>query len=713
MNSGVAEIRVGILGTGYISKYHLEGLRTVPKARVAAVCDLSHGRAEIAAKTFAIQNVYSDLDAMLERERPHVVHVLLPPSAHAAAVIRVLESGAHAFVEKPICLTSQELSDIRAAAARARRRVGVGHNFLFADAYEQLAADVRSGRLGRVSRLDVIWDLELGLLRTGPFDGWLFAHPTNILFEVGPHVFAYVAHLAGAARDLLVRADDWVTLPGGRVFAKRWEILANAGTASVRLRLGFGSGYAEHVVTARGTSGVAAADLNANTYALNAHTAQIMDLDRFLVSTRAATGMIASSAATLGHFILAKMGVEKVGTPYGRSIAACLRAFYQGLEHQRLDERVGDGVAGDAVELAIAVSRSISIPAPTPEPPVSKPPPAPAPKVLVLGGTGFLGRCLVRKLREAGHGIRVLARHPGSVPRELLELGVEIVRGDFNDTASVAPALDGIEHVYHLARGDGSTWLEYLATDVEPTRRLGELCADAGVQGFYYTSSIAIYYAGSDAGIITEDTPPHSGIARSNLYARSKVENERHLLELHRTRGLPVVLFRPGIVIGHGGNPMHPGVANFPYPSVSRLWGDGRNALPIVLVDDCADAMVRALGRADAHGLSFNLVGEPCLTAHDYLDELERSSGLKVRRVPTSSLRYFAEEVAKYTVKMLGRDPNCRRPSYAEWSGRTCRAPFDTSRAKEVLGWTPAASRDVIVQHGIVVPVREYFGSER
>ena len=43
MNSGVAEIRVGILGTGYISKYHLEGLRTVPKARVAAVCDLSHG----------------------------------------------------------------------------------------------------------------------------------------------------------------------------------------------------------------------------------------------------------------------------------------------------------------------------------------------------------------------------------------------------------------------------------------------------------------------------------------------------------------------------------------------------------------------------------------------------------------------------------------------------------------------------------------------
>ena len=546
-------------------------------------------------------------------------------------------------------------------------------------------------------------------------DGWLFAHPANILFEVGPHLFAYVAHLVGPLSDLTVRADDWVELPGGRPFAKQWDILGTAGPTSVRLRLSFGSGFADHSVVARGASGIGVADLNGNTYSLSEHTAQMLDLDRFLVSTRAASKVIAHSAATLGHFVLAKIGVEKVGTPYGRSIAACIRAFYEGVRRGQLDERVGDRVAGEAVELAASVARSISIPrmgsnhtAPTKTPPAVSPSGS-APKVLVLGGTGFIGRALIRKLNDAGHSVRLVARHPGSLPRELCGLDVEVVRGDFIDTGSIAAALDGIAYVYHLARGGGQTWPEYIATDIEPTRRLAELCAERQVEGFYYTSSIAIYDAGRSQGTITEDTPPHAGIVRSNLYVRSKVVNEQNLLDIHRRQGLHLIVLRPGIVIGHGGNPMHFGVSGWPYPSVSRLWGDGRSALPIVLVDDCADALVRALGRKDLDGQSFNLVGEARLTAHEYLDELERITGLKIRRVATSSARYFAEEVTKYAVKTLGRDPNRRRPSYAEFSGRTCRTPFDISRAKERLGWEPAQSRDIVVRQGIHLPACEYF----
>lgn len=715
MSSTKAAVRVAVLGTGFISTYHLEGLRSVPNAQVVAVCDLNGARAEVASKLFGVPESYTDLSTMLASARPDVVHVLLPPTAHADAILRVLEGGAHVLVEKPICLDEDQLTRIRSAAARAGRFVGVGHNFLFADAYERLANDVRSGRLGRLNRLDATWELELGLLRAGPFDGWLFAHPGNILFEVGPHLFAYVAHLAGPLEDVTVHTSDWVQLPGGRPFAKRWDILGTAGSTSVRLRMNFGSGYAEHSIVARGASGLAAADLNANTYSLNEHTAQMLDLDRFLVSTRAATQVIAHSAATLGHFVMAKMGVEPVGSPYGRSIAACLRAFYEGLERGQLDERVSDVVGGRAIELAAGASRVITVPnlasAHTQAPEVATAPrrPTTPPTVLVLGGTGFIGRALIRKLNEAGHGVRVLARHPGSLPKEFRDLEADVVRGDFVDTSSIAAAMDGVEYVYHLARGGGQTWPEYVATDIEPTRRLGELCAERQVRGFYYTSSIAIYDSGKPTGFITEDTPPHPGIQRSNLYVRSKVVNEENLLAIHRHRGLHLILFRPGIVIGQGGNPMHFGVSGWPYPTVSRLWGDGRSALPIVLVDDCANAMVRALGRQDLDGQSFNLVGEARVTAHEYLDELELVTGLKIRRVPTSTIRYFAEEVTKYAVKSLGRDPNRRRPSYAECAGRTCRTPFDVSRAKERLGWKPETSRQAVLERGIDLPAREYF----
>src|SRR5262249_50747991 len=155
---------------------------------------------------------------------------------------------------------------------------------------------------------------------------------------------------------------------------------------------------------------------------------------------------------------------------------------------------------------------------------------------------------------------------------------------------------------------------------VEPTRALAELCLQHEVARFIYTSSIALYYAGRGASTITEDT---NVAPVGDPYARSKVENERNLVELHHKKGLPLLIFRPGIVLGRGGSPLHWGIAGWPYPSVARLWGDGNNKLPIVLLEDCADAMVRALGVPNIEGRSYNLVGPPLITANEYLDELE------------------------------------------------------------------------------------------
>ena len=320
---------------------------------------------------------------------------------------------------------------------------------------------------------------------------------------------------------------------------------------------------------------------------------------------------------------------------------------------------------------------------------------------------GFIGRALVRRLRADGHTVRVLARSPDNAPPEIDVAGVQIVRGDMGDFASVDAALDGIEQVYHLARGDGHTWDDYLRTDVEPTRNLAEAAERHGVKRLHYTSTIAIYYAGRRAGPITEQTPPHPGVVRTNLYSRAKVECERLLLDFSRTHALEVVIFRPGIVLGSGGSPFHWGVGMWPYTSVCRLWGSGNDPLPIVLVDDVADAMARAYGVEGIDGESYNLVGEPVLTAQDYLDELETRSGVHIRRVETSPALYFGEDLAKWVIKSVGRDPRRVTPSYYNWDGRTCAAPFVSAKARQELGWAPEADRDVVVREGIYAPVDE------
>ncbi|MGB5284431.1 MAG: NAD(P)-dependent oxidoreductase, partial [Polyangiales bacterium] len=206
---------------------------------------------------------------------------------------------------------------------------------------------------------------------------------------------------------------------------------------------------------------------------------------------------------------------------------------------------------------------------------------------------------------------------------------------------------------------------------------------------------------------ITEDTKPVSSMLRANVYARSKTENEAQLLELWKSSGLPVVIFRPGIVLGQGGPPRHWGIAAWPYPSVARLYGDGNNPLPIVLVEDVADAMVKAIDVPGIEGESFNLAADPCITANDYLDELENRARIKLRRVPTSAPRLYGEAMAKWAIKRLAGQE--LRPAYSDWRGRTFAATFDPRKTKERLGWTPESSREVLIKRGIHDQVDEFL----
>lgn len=707
---------VALLGAGYISDYHALAVQKLPELQLKAICDLNQGRAERVARLVGGPPVYTDLATMLARESIDAVHVLTPPNAHFGPTRQLLEAGKHVLVEKPLATSSSECSALAELAASKNLTLGVSHNFLFFPVYERLVSDVESGRLGKLDQIDIVWNKELGQLRGGPFGGWLFADPKNILFEVAPHSFAHVAHLIGMPDKLQVQAEDPLALPGGRVFYRRWEVLAWKGTVSLRLRFSFIEGYPEHYIHVRGTHASGTVDFEKNTYVRQEHAHDLLDLDRFFTVCNAATSGAVQAGSTLLKFVLGKAGLPLEGSPFPESIQRAVASFYGSLDGAP-DRRLAARTAGDAVQLAEQVARAVQLPSAS-RPSTSngasngaaKPiPPAPAkPNVLVLGGTGFIGRALVKKLREAGHGVRVLARDPLTYGDFFASVGAEVQRGDVENHASLAEALQGITHVYHLARGYGKTVQDYLAADVEPTRHIAEECLRRGLW-LYYTSSIAIYNAGNASEVITEDTPPHEGAIRVNPYVRAKVESEKLLVEMYKQRGLKVVIFRPGIVIGSGGSPYHWGVGGWPYKSVCRLWGDGTNRLPIVLVDDCAEAMVRAMDTPGIEGESFNLVGEPCLSAQEYLNELERHAKVKIRRLPTPAWKYFIEDAAKFGLKTVGRDPTRRLPSYSDYVSRSARAYFSPEKAKTRLGWRPASDVRVVVEQGIHVPVDEFL----
>ena len=707
--------RVALVGAGYISEHHLAALRRTPGTEIVGVCDLSRTKAEHLASQAGAQG-FTDMDRMMAELRPQTVHVLTPPEAHLNPCRIALEGGASVLLEKPFAISSADCATLEALAKTRGLTVGISHNFLFSTPYQRLLQDLAEGRLGHIDQVDIVWGKFLPQAQFGPFGSWLLRDPRHVLFEVGTHAFAHAVHLVGAPHELDVRASDPVSKSRGKTFYRQWELNGSSGRTHVRVRLSFVDAFTEHYIHLRGTAASATVDFELNTYVLNEHSQDLLDLDRFTISLRGARETLAQASSTLSSFVLSKAGLPLEGEPYQTSITRAVRAFYSG-RSSTLDPRLGPELATAAVRLAERAAQGVrfegSASSTTPsaisaaQSVTAAGASAPPPSVLVLGGSGFIGQALVKRLRREGLGVRALVRDMQGQAQLLADVGAELMRGDFTDTAALEAALPGIRYVFHLARGSGRTWDDYVRFDVDPTRKLARLCLDRGAR-LLYTSSIAIYDSGDSSEIIREETAPSAAAARVDVYARSKVENERTLSELHQSQGLDAVVFRPGIVIGSGGSPYHWGVGAWPYKSICRLWGDGHNILPFVLNDDCADAMVRAMKGARA-GTSFNLVGERCLTGHQYLDELERMTGGKVQRLPLPPWRLFGEDVIKSGLKMIARSPEARRPSYRYYRGLSFRAQFSPEKAKRELGWAPTTERSVLIREGIEIPTTQFM----
>jgi nucleoside-diphosphate-sugar epimerase len=170
-------------------------------------------------------------------------------------------------------------------------------------------------------------------------------------------------------------------------------------------------------------------------------------------------------------------------------------------------------------------------------------------RVLVTGGTGFVGSHTVAALVHRGHGVRVLARSPERVPAVLGPFGVsvEAVRGDVTDRASVAAALEGCRAVVHAAAEIGVAGGTGQTSDVNVTgtRTVLDEAVAAGIDPIVYTSTITVYLPSADP-VVT----PSSALAEPlSAYGASKRDAEL-LVRGHQDRGDPVTSVTIGGVYG-------------------------------------------------------------------------------------------------------------------------------------------------------------------
>ncbi len=240
-------------------------------------------------------------------------------------------------------------------------------------------------------------------------------------------------------------------------------------------------------------------------------------------------------------------------------------------------------------------------------------------KVLVTGGTGFVGPKVVRALRARELSVKALVRKADGNP--LGSLGVEPAVGDVTDEASLRDALEGCTHVVHLVAIIKGIPGEFDRVMTQGTRNLLAAAKDAGVERFVLMSALGTSER-------TKDLVP---------YFRAKWAMEQDV----RASGLEHVIFRPSFVFGNDGGVLPTFVKQVKYSPVVSVIGPGTQHIQPVWVDDVAACFAQGVDLPVAANRTFEVGGPDVVTWNELYTTIARVLGKRraLVHVPVSLAR--------------------------------------------------------------------------
>jgi len=165
----MADLKVGIVGAGGITDYHIPGYKSAG-AEVLAICDPIIERAKSQAKKYDIPNVFSSHKDMLDKcPEIEAVSVCVPNKFHAEISIDCLGAGKHVFCEKPPALNAEETKRMKEAAEKNDKTLMFDFNNRARPEAQALMDYIKDGTIGRINSAQALW-----IRRTGipGFGGW-------------------------------------------------------------------------------------------------------------------------------------------------------------------------------------------------------------------------------------------------------------------------------------------------------------------------------------------------------------------------------------------------------------------------------------------------------------------------------------------------------------------------------------------------------------
>lgn len=304
-------------------------------------------------------------------------------------------------------------------------------------------------------------------------------------------------------------------------------------------------------------------------------------------------------------------------------------------------------------------------------------------RVLVTGGSGFVGSAVAHALAARGFAVSALLR-PSSNRTNLAGLACEIVEGDIGDAPSIIRALDGVRYLFHVA-ADYRLWArnpdEIMRNNLEGTRNVMAAARICGTERIVYTSSVATLKP--IAGGSAEETSRLQAHDAIGAYKQSKIAAQ-HLVEaMIAEESLPAVIVSPSTPVGPRDIRPTPTGRIIVEAASGRMPAFVDTGLNVVHVDDVAEGHLLALERGRI-GQTYILGGQD-VTLKELLAVIAQFIGrppprLRVPRQPLFPLAYAAETIARLT----GKEPFITADGLRMAKHRMF---FSSSKAERELGY--------------------------
>ncbi len=309
-------------------------------------------------------------------------------------------------------------------------------------------------------------------------------------------------------------------------------------------------------------------------------------------------------------------------------------------------------------------------------------------KILVTGGSGFLGSHVARSLLARGDQVSLLGRNFDAV-QDLVAVGATPVRADLRDKQAVVAACAGMDAVVH-AGALSSPWghpTDFRDVNAGGTLSVVEGCQQHHVGRLVHISSPAVVFDGRDHENLTEAAP--YPINYSSEYAASKKTAE-DMVNVAAKQGLPTVILRPKAIFGPGDRALLPRLVTAARQGKLRQFGDGKNLVDLTYVDNVVQAIVLALSAPAAVGRTYFITnGEHVplwLTIRRTLEALAIPADLRPLALPWAML---AARFMEARASMSGAEPLLTRYTVSILA-RT--QTYDISAARRDLGYEPQVS---------------------